>query len=485
MKQKLTIPVRGMFEVPAKAIIRIGLKPWQYNVDGDVVSSLLEAPERGLILIPRNFKKLVKHLKRKGYEPVFKDERLTKKMEKPFVLSEEFNLRDYQAKAVRELLKTLSGSPEASALLKAPPSFGKSYILPYIVSKVGQKTLVIVDRVDLVKQMFDEFSKNVADGDFHILNKKDQRIADVNITTFQFLLRNPKLVEKLAEEIGFVVVDEAHLISIGAFTQIVNKLPAKYRLGLSATPTRSDGLTGALYDVMTNNIINGENPDLLRVKFMLLDRPQYLMFGPELPPSKAWPLFLSSADVVADVVTFAKFLLGKERAILIYSTYSRAQKALKNALKKIGVSSEIINQQTPKEERVRILAEFQERKIDVIISGTILQKGVSIHRLDTVLNVGNHTKESLEQLIGRLRREHPDKKDPLYIDFAFDGKAFWKALNRWSILEKLSKEHKDKLIHLNKIQVNKILEREGRNEYYRKIIGDKKSSYAYGKIATD
>jgi superfamily II DNA or RNA helicase len=360
--------------------------------------------------------------------------------------------------AVSKVLAKLSKTKENAVVLKAPPSFGKSFILPYIVQKVNQKTLIIVDRVDLVKQMYKEFESNVEEGDFHIMNAKDREIRDINITTFQFLIRNPEVVEKLSEEIGFVVVDEAHVISIGAFTSVVNRLPAKYRLGLSATPTRSDGLTEALRDVMSDNLVEGDNPMLMGVKYLMVKLPFFFStIGQH--PAKAWARFYSQKDMLEYTLKFSKAMLKVGRAVLVYTTYSAVQKKVQVYLRANGVSAEIINQSTPKEEREEILRKFQEREIDVIISGTILQKGISIHRLDTVINLANHTKESLEQLVGRLRRDHPDKKSPILLDFFPDGAAFWKALDRDGVYKKLSKTHKkDTLVYWTKEKFDKFLE---------------------------
>ena len=51
----------------------------------------------------------------------------------------------------------------------------------------------------------------------------------------------------LVQSIGTVVVDEAHHIAAATLSQALPRLPARYVLGVSATPDRSDGLERVLY----------------------------------------------------------------------------------------------------------------------------------------------------------------------------------------------------------------------------------------------
>lgn len=51
----------------------------------------------------------------------------------------------------------------------------------------------------------------------------------------------------LIQSVGTVVVDEAHHIAAATLSQALPRLPARYVLGVSATPDRSDGLERVLY----------------------------------------------------------------------------------------------------------------------------------------------------------------------------------------------------------------------------------------------
>lgn len=63
------------------------------------------------------------------------------------------------------------------------------------------------------------------------------------------------------------------------------------------------------------------------------------------------------------------------------------------------------------------------RDIKAILSTKLFDEGISAHRLDTLLvTCPNNNVIKLEQRIGRIIREHPDKFYPLLVDFWLLGR---------------------------------------------------------------
>lgn len=67
----------------------------------------------------------------------------------------------------------------------------------------------------------------------------------VDVVTLQTLARRDDLAE-LTKRYGLVVVDECHHIPAAAFENAVRQIPAKWWLGLTATPYRRDQLDGLI-----------------------------------------------------------------------------------------------------------------------------------------------------------------------------------------------------------------------------------------------
>ena len=438
--------ITGTINIPHQEAAKLDWFEYVYIFDDKepMCSASINTKTKELQL-PRNLGKFNRILKEQNLQYSLVDKRVEKTLSKPINLREGFTLRDYQAKPVKEILRTLKNSEDHSCILKADPGFGKSFILPVVLKALKQRCLIIVDRTNLQAQMFSEFKTNMVNStQVQTLTKDTKKLLDVNIATAQLLIKNKRLLRMAAKEIGIVVVDEMHIMSIGAFTDIVNNIPAKYRLGLSATPSRSDGLTEAMFDVMGEHIVNGFNPNYVGIQYLFVKYP-YIAYGQHSSPIKAIIAMFSHPKLVLDACTTAVKLHKKGRTVLIYATYEKVQKAVYATIKAMGLSCEIINKDVSAKNKIQIFEDFNNRKIDVVVSGVTSNKGISIHNLDTIINLSNHTKESLEQLAGRLRREAKNKKKPIYIDFILNGIGLKKSLLKIDIVDYIvHKTKKDK-----------------------------------------
>ena len=148
-------------------------------------------------------------------------------------------LRDIQRPVVEAFLK-----PEPhDGILSLHTGGGKTVCALYIASQLKLPTLVIVHNSFLrdqweerVKMFLPNARIGRIQGDLCELDCKDVIIAmlqtlsmkSIPITTFRPL--------------GLVIVDECHHIASEVFVQALPKVTSKYMLGLSATPSRKDGL---------------------------------------------------------------------------------------------------------------------------------------------------------------------------------------------------------------------------------------------------
>jgi len=90
-------------------------------------------------------------------------------------------------------------------------------------------------------------------------------------------------------------------------------------------------------------------------------------------------------------------------------------------LQKMIYKSVLLIGETNEEDRKEIL-KTAGTKYMAILSTKIFDEGISCHRLDTLyLTCPNNNPIKLEQRIGRIIREHPDKNVPLIKDFWFKG----------------------------------------------------------------
>jgi len=388
--------------------------------------------------MPRNIEKVKEIF---GNDFSIKDKTISTPMKTKMILSDNFKLRPEQVVAVKEILAYFK-TEDNSCILKAAPGFGKSFILPYIVNKVNTNTLIITDRTNLVAQMQGEFNTNCTEVDLTILNGSNRVPTGVTITTFQFLIRNEKFLVDYANFFFFFLVDEAHVVGSDVFTKVVGRFNAKYRLGLSATPTRSDYMTGLLLDVMGTRIVSASSEGNLKAHLVSCwHKASFFSFTGSY--RKDYSTFLQRKDIMDDVIGTVKKLASLNRVGLIYITEVEAQEEYALFLNKAGISAGVINQKISQENRLSLMEAMEKDTLQIIVSGNILQKGISIKRLDYIINLSNLTKEAHEQLIGRLRRHHETKGKPMFIDFLFKGKLFDKSLDRRDLSKELAKRTED------------------------------------------
>jgi len=132
-------------------------------------------------------------------------------------------------------------------LVNLPPGSGKTVIALKMAEVLNTRTLIIVPRSNLVSQWKERFIEHT--------NLKSRDIGQIagKIATW----RNKKIVIGLVHSVvldrqgkdfkknfGCVVFDEVdRSVPPRTFASVVNMFPAKYRIGLSATMERKDGLS--------------------------------------------------------------------------------------------------------------------------------------------------------------------------------------------------------------------------------------------------
>ena len=110
----------------------------------------------------------------------------------------------------------------------------------YIASKISLKTLVLCNRVVLINQWKESISRFCPNSTVSVINPKSP------LKDTDFYIANainiPKKSRDEYKDIGFLIVDEAHLIMAKKLSESMKLILPKYILGLSATPYRHDDL---------------------------------------------------------------------------------------------------------------------------------------------------------------------------------------------------------------------------------------------------
>lgn len=177
----------------------------------------------------------------------------------PFHTPIEFiaTLRDYQVPVCEKFLKKKYG------LICAPPRTGKTLLLLYCCLQLGQRTLILASQNEFLEQFIDHIRGNEKEGIPKCTNLPELEVklkkklygfpkTDEDFETFQFFFMTPNQfysekngkdrLRRISKIVGTVAADEVHRSAATEFAKVISYIPAKYRLGASATPERKDGL---------------------------------------------------------------------------------------------------------------------------------------------------------------------------------------------------------------------------------------------------
>lgn len=158
-----------------------------------------------------------------------------------FSINFKFSLRDYQKKFWDEYSHCFDES--TGILFEAPCGSGKTICAIYMAILRGRQSLVLVPTYYLAKQWKQRIEESTNANCF-VLTSKDKEIpldSDFTIVVMD-LFTCRCLPRELIENIGTVILDEAHRVGAEIYLPILEEIPAKYRIALTATFRRSDGV---------------------------------------------------------------------------------------------------------------------------------------------------------------------------------------------------------------------------------------------------
>lgn len=148
---------------------------------------------------------------------------------------------DYQEAIITTFLEK-----GANGLICVPCGKGKTFMALAIAFRLRRRFLIVVDKEFLMNQWRSEIQAVMPDLRVGIVQgdklEVDQGKYDCTICMIQTLVQR-EYPQTTFRTYGFTIFDECHHLGAAHFSRALLKVQTKYMLGLSATPTRDDGLT--------------------------------------------------------------------------------------------------------------------------------------------------------------------------------------------------------------------------------------------------
>jgi superfamily II DNA or RNA helicase len=158
---------------------------------------------------------------------------------------QEFSYRAHQPAAVRAIRR------HQQLIYKAPTGSGKTVTVCGAIWEMSpQRSIILVDRVNLIDQWMDRIEEHIGIPRSQIGNIGDNKWTEGRITvaTVQTLHRNIDFLRKINwfAKWSFMCLDECHHVTARTFLELVTEFPARIRMGTSATPDKTGAFELAL-----------------------------------------------------------------------------------------------------------------------------------------------------------------------------------------------------------------------------------------------
>ncbi len=193
------------------------------------------------VLLPRGvLDEVVRILTIAGAKVVIRDERIARRRIKVTFQGE---LTEQQKAAVKAWKTADTG------ILMAPPGAGKTVMGCAVIAERKVSTLVLVHRQEILSQWKARITQflGIPAKEIGVLSGTKKKLTGhVDLGMLQTLSKMTDFSE-IADRYSQIIIDECHHVPAASFEDVLKQLPARYVLGLTATPYRKDGLEKILF----------------------------------------------------------------------------------------------------------------------------------------------------------------------------------------------------------------------------------------------
>lgn len=372
------------------------------------------------MLIPRGMRAwLIEQSKSLGVDYTIIDERT--KFDHIEIDSSMIKYRPYQFDAV---LKMISDASEG--VLVAPAGSGKTIMGLSVIPLLGQPTLWLTHTGPLADQVVERAKAFLPDiGEIGTIGAGKWDIGKVlTIGMIQTLVRNTDELIKLRETFGLVILDEAHHCPARTFLDVLCHLNPYYMYGLTATPYRRDSLERLMFQTigLTTTIIPIKKVEkyggiimpvvwqrTIRSKTVegndiqaILDK--CIVHNPK-----------RTSIIVEDVLREAK---DGHFGIVVSDRREHCEMLYEQIIArwpKTGIATGKYSKKYVQEQ----VAAFNDGRITILVATfALLGEGFDVPFLDRAfITMPFRAEAKAEQLIGRIQRFFPGKKDAVVYDY--------------------------------------------------------------------
>ena len=342
------------------------------------------------LLVKARERKL-KQTKKKGILISFDQDEINK-----FVNTLDFKLTDSQAKTTKEILSDLSQKTPMNRLVQGDVGSGKtvvSAIAAFTVFLGGYQTIFMAPTQILANQHFETLKEMFKNLNIRIslitgsVVKKDIGVSDIIVGT-------QALLNRTFERVGLLVIDEQHKFGVKQINFLQKTNP--HLLTMTATPIPRT-IAQTLFSDMNLSIIDELPKNRQKIKTWLV---------PNEKREKAYEWIHSQITVHRSQCFIICPLVEESESETLKSVKSVKKEFdnLKNIFPQLKIG--LLHGKLKESEKNKILEEFKDKKIDILLSTPVVEVGIDIPNA-TIMMIEAADRfglAQLHQLRGRVGR---------------------------------------------------------------------------------
>jgi len=219
---------------------------------------------------------------------------------------------------------------------------------------------------------------------------------------------------------GNKLVGNCHHVSAATFTKLVDSNHARYKIGLSATLQRKDGKHVVFRDYFGDTVYKppAENTmtptvDVIRTNIRFQD-------GAKTPWANRVTNLTNKPEYRELVAILASTYAAKGHKVLVVGGRTAL---LKNCADMIGDNAVCVVGEVSQDDRNMLQDQILKGEKNILLgTQAIYSEGISINSLSCLILANPINNDPLlEQLVGRINREFPDKLKPIVVDLHLIG----------------------------------------------------------------
>lgn len=358
---------------------------------------------------------------------------------KPFSYQSNINLYDYQERAVNEALKRKNG------ILVMPCGSGKTQSGLEIISRLGGRALWLTHTQDLLNQSKDR-ATSVLDCDKSAFGTiTGGRVNISNGITFATVQTMSKLdLAQYRDAWDIIIVDECQHCAgtptrVTQFYKVINSLSARYKIGLTATPHRADGLEKSMYALLGDTIHEVTKAEVAHTTCPVKVRIRETLYEPDYSVALAGDGTINYANLVKDLIgnekRFNQILFEINRIVhdgatmVLASRVEYLQRLCDRCDGKAICLSTLGSSKKAKQERKDALKKLNNGEIDCIFATYALAKeGLDVPNLRYVIfATPEKDLTTVMQSAGRVGRKADGKECGTVIDYVDANFSMYKG----------------------------------------------------------